>query len=666
MTPRVARWWLPVHPAGATLSYALITVAFTWPLATDLTHLVPWDLGDSLLNDWILAWHYHQAGRLLAGDWSALATWWHPPIFHPSPYAIGYSELLVTQALLGAPAYALTGNLLLTYNLLFVASFVLAALGAFLLVRQMTGDARAAWLAGLLYGFALYRVGQGPHLQVLHAQWAPFAVWLIHRWLDHGRWRDAVLGGVALAAQNLSNGYYLFYLALLLPPWVIAQVWTRRLLRDRRTWTGIVLTAAVAGALTLPFMYPYLRLRAAGQATRPLAAVAYYGADTMAWVTANDQLRLWGWMRPMPRPEGDLFPGTVPVMLSLAALALTWRERVRVDAREPRRGVRGGWASLARRYVAALAAGLVALHTLAIALALFAGLTRVALGPVVVSFGNGRRLLMIWALSVALLLATSARARRAVTDTPRAPVMLLAALVGLTVWLSFGPVIRVNGRPSGSWPEVYSLLYDGIPGAAALRVPPRVAMMTALLLAVLGGLGVSAARRAWRVPDAALVLLGLVFVAEAWPAPIPVNLTIDAGALAAVPADVPGMPATHPDARALSTLPDTAVLVDLPIGSLPWETRWQYLQAGHWRARLNGYSGGFPDSHLTVEQVLGALPDRAAEAAALLAGRGATHVVLHTEAWRDPGEAEAVRAWLRSLDARRALETPTIEVWQLR
>ena len=87
----------------ATLLYALLAVAWTWPLAAGSASDVPWDLGDPLLNCWILAWHFHQAGRVLHGDLGAFADWWHPNIFHPSPYGLGQSELLVAQALQGAP-----------------------------------------------------------------------------------------------------------------------------------------------------------------------------------------------------------------------------------------------------------------------------------------------------------------------------------------------------------------------------------------------------------------------------------------------------------------------------------------------------------------------------------------------------------------------------------
>src|SRR5690606_6629394 len=103
----------------------------------------------------------------------------------------------------------------------------------------------------------------------------------------------------------------------------------------------------------------------------------------------------------------------------------------------------------------------------------------------------------------------------------------------------------------------------------------------------------------------------------------------------------------------------------LPIGSMPWEIRWQYLSAGHWRTRLNGYSGDFPADHLRVEQVFSALPGRADEAAALLVERGVTHVVLHPRVWADEATPVAIRAWLGSLDATQIVANDDIEVWRL-
>jgi hypothetical protein len=234
------------------------------------------------------------------------------------------------------------------------------------------------------------------------------------------------------------------------------------------------------------------------------------------------------------------------------------------------------------------------------------------------------------------------------------------------VWLSFGPVIRIGQLPSSSWPAIYSLLYAGLPGGDALRVPPRVAMMTALLLAMLSGIGVAALRRARRMPDVALAAVAVLFLAEAWPAPIPINGTFDSGGLAPTPSTVPPRPSDDGTARVLARLPPDAVLVDLPFGSLPWEIRWQYLSAGHWRTRLNGYSGGFPNGQLRVDHVLSALPERSDEAAALLAERAVTHVVLHPQVWLDETSPVAIRTWLSTLGATPIVEHDDIEVWRLR
>jgi len=153
------------------------------------------------------------------------------------------------------------------------------------------------------------------------------------------------------------------------------------------------------------------------------------------------------------------------------------------------------------------------------------------------------------------------------------------------------------------------------------------------------------------------------------------NDRIDPAPLRPLVEPLPPRPADHPLARALAALPADAVLVDLPFGSLPYEVWWQYLSIGHWRARVNGYSGDMPPGFLALDQQLAPLPeqlragtatadDQAAVGAALRA-RETTHVVLHAGAWPSPETAEAVRAWLRSGRATRQATVGTTEIWQL-
>jgi len=143
--------------AGALACYLGLTVALTWPLVRGLARDVPSDFGDPLLNSWIVAWNADRFLRLLSGDVAGFAQIWHANIFQPEPYVLAYSELLHAQGLQALPIWALTRNPILCYNLLFLSTFVLSGLGMYLLVRELTGDWRAGFVAGLIYGLVNVR-----------------------------------------------------------------------------------------------------------------------------------------------------------------------------------------------------------------------------------------------------------------------------------------------------------------------------------------------------------------------------------------------------------------------------------------------------------------------------------------------------------------------------
>src|SRR5262245_43605037 len=153
--------------------YFVLSCAMTWPLVTGVARDVPGDLGDSLLNMWILGWGAESVPRVLTGQMTVAAVA-NANIFHPEPLTLALSEHLFGQVLQILPVYHLTGNLILCYNLLFLGTFVLSGLGMYVLVFDLTGNRSAALLSGLFFAFAPYRVAQLSHLQSLSAQWMPF------------------------------------------------------------------------------------------------------------------------------------------------------------------------------------------------------------------------------------------------------------------------------------------------------------------------------------------------------------------------------------------------------------------------------------------------------------------------------------------------------------
>jgi len=619
---------------AVTAVYALLTLATTWPLATRLTTSLPSDLGDPLLNCFILDWGIAHVGAIATGDLGAAIRVWHAPIFHPEPLALAYSEHLTAQVLQAAPVYALSGNILLCYNLLFLSTYFLSALGMYLLSRELTGSATAGFVAGLLYGFALYRLAQLPHLQTLSSQWLPFALFGLRRFFVTRRLRPLAGATLALVAQNLSNGYYLIFCAPFVAAYCVYEIIDRRLWTDPRVLAGVAGAGLVTFAVAIPFLVPYLALRATGFAARGALEVRTFSADVLSWATAPSASPIWGWMQTFPKPEGELFPGLAAVVLAAAGLAGRLRTLWR-----PGQGLQG-WRRLAAWGIVCVGATVAA----------FATLVLVTDDPYWRLMGVRFTLREPWKAGIVLLVlaiafvALSARTRHLVCGVPGSALGFFAASAIAGVLLTLGPVIEIGGL-STRLPAPYALLFNLVPGFDGLRVPSRYAMVTLCCLAVLGGFGARALLGTGRRGRVALAVLALLALAESTSLPMPLDQSLGAVGYAAGPGPVALADQAPEVYRRVAELPPSTVIVEFPFGSGAWDLQAVFYQRLHKHPLVNGYSGGFPASfEYTREAIdaLGVVPDLAWRR---LLESGATHAIVHGRPFRSRNWAQFER-WL--------------------
>src|SRR5262245_4364728 len=128
------------RPWHVVLAYLGVAVVATWPLIRGITRNVAGDLGDPVFTMWVLSWDMGKFLALLRGDVAQFETFFDANIFHPLPLTLAYSEHFIPQALQALPIYAITNNPILSYNLLYLSTFVLSGLGMYLFVRELTGD----------------------------------------------------------------------------------------------------------------------------------------------------------------------------------------------------------------------------------------------------------------------------------------------------------------------------------------------------------------------------------------------------------------------------------------------------------------------------------------------------------------------------------------------
>lgn len=622
----------------ATVVYLLAALVMSWPLVLRFDSAMAGDLGDPLLNAWIFVWGADHVTAILAGDLGAFSRWWNANIFHPAPLTLAYSEHLTPQVVAGLPIWWLTRNVLLVYNLLYVASIVLSGLGMFLLVRETTGRPRAALVAGLFFAFVPYRIGQTAHLQVLWSQWMPLTLYALRCYFERGRRRALVGALAALVAQQLSCGYYLVFFSLFVALYVIWEVTARRRWHDWRLLTAMAAAAAADLVIVWPFLAPYLELRGLGFSPRPLQEVARFSADTMAYFAVHATNRVWGSvLTSLPRPENDLFAGGLPMAMAAAGLAAMARARWTATASL---STRHGW----RRWVVVGCAALAVVGGLAVVTFVMTGGTtlRAANLPLVRVRTIDRGLILLGlGLSGLFLLSRRARAWCLWGTDLRGCALLL---LGLAVVLSWGPEPRASGQPL-QFAGPYLWLYKYMPGVDGLRVPARLAMVAYVFLSVLGGYGLALVDRL-RHGQRWMALLGALFLVEATGVPITIAKNWTDPGVAMPPAQV--YPAAQaPDVyRRLATMPSGTVVAELPFGFPSWELRYVFYSSVHLHRLVNGYSGGFPEDYVARSAALMfplEQPERAWQA---LQSSGASHVVVHRAAYPDRRD-EPVMEWLR-------------------
>ena len=232
-------------------------------------------------------------------------------------------------AILVAPVIWLTGNPILGYNIAFLLTSVIAGSGMHLLARELTGRRDAAFLAGLAFAFAPMRALHISHLQVLAWGWMPVALWGLHRYFAR---RSTVALAVFVAAftmQALSNGYFLYFLAMAVAFVVVYELVSHPApLGDRLRALG---TLAAASLIILVFVgavaFAYVSVRQQYGFRRPYDDWTMFSADVRSYLSVPATVRLWAaWLHTDAAPERQLFPGLVTLICAAAAL---WPGRAR-------------------------------------------------------------------------------------------------------------------------------------------------------------------------------------------------------------------------------------------------------------------------------------------------------------------------------------------------
>jgi len=269
------------------------------------------DAGDPLLSMWRMAWVAHQ----LPLDPRHL---FDANVFHPDVRTLAYSDSMLVPALLGAPFIWLGAPLVVVYTSLFLGSYVACGLSMFALVRAVTRDTGAALVAGLVFGFDIFKIAHYSHLELQFTFWMPLALLALLRTLTAGRLRDGVMTGVFIALQTLSSLYYGVFFAVSLGAVAIGWLWFVGRVEWRAVRSlaaGALIAVVVAALVTMPY-----RANRATVGERSRRELARFSAEGRNYLTAPPRSAMYHRLADPAAEERDLFTGTTPVVFAAAAM----------------------------------------------------------------------------------------------------------------------------------------------------------------------------------------------------------------------------------------------------------------------------------------------------------------------------------------------------------
>ncbi|WP_322488103.1 hypothetical protein [Chloroflexus sp.] len=322
---RLPYWWRVSWPF---LWFLVLTILWTWPLAMEMTTVLPGSGADPLLQTWILAWDGHALLHHPASVWDA-------PIFFPYPRTLTYNDHHLLWAVVMLPVLAF-GQPVAAYNALLLLSFTLSGWAVFLLSRDILAEHTeapaatiGALLAGGLFAFSTYRMAHLAHLNLLHTAWLPLALyWLRQMAVRSGGafWRAAALTGVFAGVQAATAIYYAPMVALAVGVaafvWLWPVRWRSPLARRAvgRSIGGLALAGAVAALIALPLLLPYMTVYAYLGIVRSLGELVRWSAPLTAYLSVPAGNVLYGAgvtpVQPGSEQELLLFPGALSVVLA--------------------------------------------------------------------------------------------------------------------------------------------------------------------------------------------------------------------------------------------------------------------------------------------------------------------------------------------------------------
>ncbi|MGV3720846.1 MAG: hypothetical protein ACO1SX_08040 [Actinomycetota bacterium] len=252
------------------VAYLAVTMLMTWPVTPRLATHLAGSGGDG----WVYLWnHWWIAHAVMNQDVTLFQT---GHLFHPEPIGLFTTTLTIASGLMMLPVQLLAGPLVAT-NVYFLFSFWLAAHGAYLLLRYLTGDHEGAMVGGLVFAFCPYMTAHAlGHFNLIATGWTPLFLLYFIRSLREKGWWAPCCAGLLMVLQLYTEFILGLFAVMLAAGWLLLElIFSRGKIVTR---TGLLQLAVMLG-IVVAALAPYLvAAQADGGVVELVSKPSWFGA----------------------------------------------------------------------------------------------------------------------------------------------------------------------------------------------------------------------------------------------------------------------------------------------------------------------------------------------------------------------------------------------------
>ncbi|MBI2136185.1 hypothetical protein HYU06_03880 [Candidatus Woesearchaeota archaeon] len=286
----------------AALFFLVLTILMTYPLIFNLSASVAGMGGDSR---WAI-WQFWWADKALDEGRSFFHSDY---LYYPAGKNISFNIDGIINIFAAVFMHKIGFSFYAAYNLILLSTFFLSAFGAYLLAKYITKDQKASIIAGIIFGFSPYHIGQSQgHLALATISFIPYFVLYFLRMKDAASEKNdtsphqkrpyikySILAGIFFALVYFSSGYYLVFSVIFIAIFLVYHLfYDHKHLLSKNYIIGFTVFSTAFLVVASPLLFMSLSNVGDVSVKRDLTASVWFSADSAAFFTPHPFQTMFG------------------------------------------------------------------------------------------------------------------------------------------------------------------------------------------------------------------------------------------------------------------------------------------------------------------------------------------------------------------------------------